>query len=931
MIKYKIFLNTLQDFAFLRYPSLYHYIDDEGYVYASHENSVTSQLFTWERHERPKFVNVEFCERVAFYDFDGEPLTSNAVVDVTENDIISVPENAYYMRVCTNKSIPEFYEKTKVYIVEEATPIYGDNITLEYEKNPDSQYFRKKINGDFTFCRDDYDSIMSKPFDFTHHVFISKYEVETNKYGAYARGKFARTDCTINEVEKTLKTSFDNDDEYVDITSGLDNEYDLVKLDVAKNNVMLYRRPMLQIYAVGESIINCFYDRTMFETDFAATTNISELNRWHFSMNMFAMDFEVSEAHILPALFNGKYTGTLTQESGVQWKGEFFNQANSKLVFVAKFDTNGDIYYTIDLQYYDEDLGRYVSQYVADVVKVQNGIQNVQLRNYYQTSEKCKLVFNFYAIAARFVCDILEYRGNETYAIESDDPVANNRNYQRCIGSSISDIYVSNEFSDEPNDNGIAPNGKYYMPPDIRGTYYPIGRTYWVSESLWFQPSVYTQTFDKEARSTFLQKDFYTIGGAIKALLREIAPTIKHEETAEYSQFLYANDPISGRKIDLLITPKSNVIAGEYKEPAMKGLIHLNDIFTMLKNVYQVYWFIDGDKLKLEHISYFENGKSYQGNPQIGIDLTQLKAKNRMWWSFGADEYTFAKSDMPERYEFSWMDDVTAEFKGNAIEIISNYTNKGKKEDVAIPNFTSDIDFILLNPNVISNDGFVVVDAVEANGIIEPDTPYSTGSRGNTYLVPTKAISKAFQGVSAQLTYEIYFSDTTSGNKFFNIVYYRNGEVISESPTLFTTGGGMITSNVSIPIDCDAIGFRSLSGQANAKTYSLRSPHIKASQFVEMTIGGQDYEMQNGYLSMMYLQPRYWVYSMPAKNLRINGITTEAVTTMRCKGSTITFPYTEDPEVNKLIKTNIGNGQIDKMSINIASRAIQVQLKYETE
>ena len=89
----------------------------------------------------------------------------------------------------------------------------------------------------------------------------------------------------------------------------------------------------------------------------------------------------------------------------------------------------------------------------------------------------------------------------------------------------------------------------------------------------------------------------------------------------------------------------------------------------------------------------------------------ELNTRNNKPWAFGRDKYTFEKPDMPERYQFGWMDDVTQPFDGFPIEMVSKYVNLGQIEDVSVAQFTSDIDYILLNPNEISKDGFVLLAA----------------------------------------------------------------------------------------------------------------------------------------------------------------------------------------------------------------------------
>ena len=101
--------------------------------------------------------------------------------------------------------------------------------------------------------------------------------------------------------------------------------------------------------------------------------------------------------------------------------------------------------------------------------------------------------------------------------------------------------------------------------------------------------------------------------------------------------------------------------------------------------------------------------------------------------------------------------------------------------------------------------------------------------------------------------------------------------------------------------------------------------------FVTLDVEGVEYSLQNGLLAYIFLQPQYWLYDMPAQSLRVNGSQTNAYSIERKKKQTLSFPMLTDPNPVQLIKTEIGSGQIDKMSINLCSRMSKTTVKYDTE
>ena len=70
---------------------------------------------------------------------------------------------------------------------------------------------------------------------------------------------------------------------------------------------------------------------------------------------------------------------------------------------------------------------------------------------------------------------------------------------------------------------------------------------------------------------------------------------------------------------------------------------------------------------------------------------------------------------------------------------------------------------------------------------------------------------------------------------------------------------------------------------------------------------------------------------MPALRYRINDTDMEALGIKKLKTQDIRFPLLHDIDLNQLIKTTLGDGVIDKLSINLSSRNANATLKYDTE
>ena len=712
-------------------------------------------------------------------------------------------------------------------------PNYKDDLTLDYELETNQRFYRAKLSGKINFVRADYDIINNAPFDSEFFLYIEKSDDWGQTYNQYYKAKFMKTDCTFNDDDKLVTVQPETIDQYNDVLAGLEKEYNLIELAPQIEFLTIRKRPLIQIYVPGDSIVSCFLGGTNWEQDANATTDQNALiQTYHFALCNILKEIQIT-SHGSPAVISGLYTGRMsTSVSPDEFMGDLYPELNANYyIHIAQKRVAGGLpigLAGVEIRRRSDDVAmfRYTKTTQKPFDTLEFDLTAVEGSGATGTMHADMKSYNIYA---RYLVDVDKIEDLDTYPLSSDDIVDNNRNYRRAIGYAIDVAFISNNFSDTPTEWGLADSGKYFEPPySIYGqTFYPIARSTWRYASLWFGFYLMDWILEEKARKAYTLRDAFTLSSCINVLLKEFAPGITHEATPEYSQFLYnTNNPISGQSFKLLISQKSNIINGEYKTPAQKVPITLQQIMTMLRDIYKCYWYIEDGKFKIEQINWFRNGGSYGYNPIIDYDLTQLEnVRNGKKLAFATSEYSFDKVDMPERYQFEWMDDVTTPFEGLPIEITSKYVTAGKIEEINISNFTSDIDLMLLNPGAISSDGFALFAAV---------TP---------------------------------------------------------------SGGGQL----ELP-------------------------------FTRQTVDNVEYYLQNGYLAFINIQPTYWVYDMPARRFKINNTPNYAIGIERKKKQTLNFPAgTTDPNPMQLVKTYIGNGQVDKLSVNLCSRNIKATLKYDTE
>lgn len=101
---------------------------------------------------------------------------------------------------------------------------------------------------------------------------------------------------------------------------------------------------------------------------------------------------------------------------------------------------------------------------------------------------------------------------------------------------------------------------------------------------------------------------------------------------------------------------------------------------------------------------------------------------------------------------------------------------------------------------------------------------------------------------------------------------------------------------------------------------------------VSVTIGGDGYNLQNGYMSFGYLEQQFFGYDMSAPDAEFSGgYAMTCHDTVKARTQTVEFPCTASLTDFDLIKTGIGVGEIDGIEYKIKSGSASADLKLPTE
>lgn len=882
-------------------------------------------------------TNYKLCDKDTF-----TSMAAQAACFYTENKtfisgsygIANTPSNAAFMRVSFQGSgedwgvFPSNVSYWSEYVSPIAYPVYKDDLAKDFEKESNQEFFRAKLSGNLSFVGPDYDWIVGRAFDFQYiiTVYISYDAGQT--WTEYWRGTFWKTDCEFDDDAKTVSVKPTVWDQYNDVLAGLDKEYNLIELAPEIAIVNADKRPMVQVYVPGQSVIGCFLSGMWWEQEAEPESNETKLvNDFHFSLNKVMTVAEVSGTMSpeLPKAFSKTFLGDERFNPREQGTEEF-SASEYKLVYFYGTSSGGAQHSWTIVRISDNvSLWRFaVQEQVPPLLPLQITLTPISGSG---ATGNVDLYIHDLPVYSRLVCDtqtvVISGSTLNTYEIPADDIVENNRNYHYVIGYYFPNtIIFSTAKVSTPTQWGLYQPGQYYYNPADNpllglGEAFPVARNAWGMVSIWFVFSSVDWLVESSARQPFTIRHAYPIWSVISVLLAKIAPGITHAGTTDYSQFMYGTNLI-GIKQTLLITPKSNIVTAGYDQPAQKAPITLKNVLDMLRDCFRCYWFVDAqNRFRVEHIQYFRNGGSYSGSPVVGIDLTTQKVpRNGKEWAFARNQYKFDKPEMAARYQFGWMDDVTQLFEGFPIDIISKYVNPDNIEQIDVSRFTSDIDYILLNPGEISKDGFVLMAGQSENYLSETIEKSGTPSSGIAF---TEINLSQFNGKMVT----VRVKSTVAGVKlaqYDGFFEYEDIGILEQANTEYSFTFEA-TELFVVMYDASANFVGSLIA-VYADMYKL--------PYLNYIINSSDHYLQNAYVAFFFLQ-QYYAYDMPARQYEINDVQMVAQGIKKLKTQTLRFPVLNDPDLVQLVKTNLGNGVIEKLSVNLSSRNANATLKYDTE
>lgn len=665
-------------------------------------------------------ISLDYHNAIFFYDKSRNFISYKALDDNSNNTVIQAPSNAVYFALRFSTNDTNFASKKStnfVYTLSTVNPHYKD-LSKKYAKESGQEFFRISLDGKINLFGQDYELVANSSLEDQLIFIVDKYNRTSEKWVEYYKGEFNKTDCKLDYDKNKCELKTTAIDDYNEVMNKYENTYDLIKLAPAITHINLHKRSLMQVYVRGANSISNFFGGIYWEDDVneAIDSNDDLIKKYYFSYILAGNELYVRGSKISD--INGVYAGT--NGNWQKWNPGFTMYAekeeNKYRIYIKRNSDNAILYKSDDLYVFGDENNKYLGPTVID------WFGPYKFTNVSDSSDKCEIYQSFtYHIYQRLLCDVDTVEDSEgiknTYDLPQDDFVTDNRNYKKCIGLKGGLFFCTSRAVDEPTRYGLNDYDQYFTNRFISSISgfdrpLPISRNSWANASLWYvyEDSTY-KFFEERLRKQYTLRDSYSVAAVIKALLSKIDPTLKHEATAEYSRFLYDETvPISMARFYVFITQKTNILKGDYDQPAQKAEISFEDLMKMLRDCFRCYWYIEDGKFKIEHISFFMNGGSYSSNSDIQLDFTKLIDQfNKKPSAYFQSEIEYDKTDLNQRYEFGWMDDVTDLFGGVSIDVKSNYIQKDKNEEINISQFSSDIDYMLFNPSNFSEDGFALL------------------------------------------------------------------------------------------------------------------------------------------------------------------------------------------------------------------------------
>ena len=676
-------------------------------------------------------------------------------------------------------------------------PLYPESVSIRWSKHDGDEFYLPDWNTELTFTRQDAQTILS--YSLGTEFLLDVSEIDSNGDSIeLITLKFKRIDGKFNDKEKTFAVTPKPVTPYDKILAHLDDEVDLFQLGTspAIERVQMFARPIVQLFIEGGSTVGNWMGALHWETPVenwedlyfgVVESSVPDPNNvlsptlygfvydTYLSRNVFKVEpmggatpnpnpFGVANTYVANAIGTpNDLTGEYAMDNGFSMLIRF-----SSGYYYMSIMKNGTDYWSGSIA--TAGLGETFSVVLS---AVGGSTPSSMIAYFSQLKVATRIIANKHPITDSFgniwgtlgpgdtgvgsfwgkLKSVDPFISGQANIVVDADPFIDATNYRYFIQYAVPADFaiISGAKTLTPNSSGLWQPNIYYEP---QPRYKPFAPGSWGDWSVWYAANGSDVGIDSDGMVPYWLKHAYPLWSVLQVLLQYVDSNIIFDPDDFSGFFAPSNnplyeDPVARQLQNVFLTPASNILVGNYDQPAQRAKITLGKLLDALKKVFLAYWHIDSNgKFKLEHKSYFENGGSYSGSPVVGLDLTAYEqVLLSKAWSFGQDECEFEADKLWSKIEYSWPENASDLFVGHPIYMLSDFVDPDESDERRVDGIMTDVDIMLTAPGNYSKDGFVMLSAdYEPNKLFYylPIWALTDGYDGLTYRLQNGRLSSAW-------------------------------------------------------------------------------------------------------------------------------------------------------------------------------------------
>lgn len=176
----------------------------------------------------------------------------------------------------------------------------------------------------------------------------------------------------------------------------------------------------------------------------------------------------------------------------------------------------------------------------------------------------------------------------------------------------------------------------------------------------------------------------------------------------------------------IYIAAKADVKDSCASNPTTNFPMTFDDLETIMSDVFNVYWIIDGGYIRFEHYSWFQQNVNYDTTIATNAPMNEFNRK-----------FAFDTDKLPSSETFKYSERNNSPFLDNSIIYSEDCGVNGKDVERGPKNGTADFGYVALSPGAIDSHGFVLCDVYESGGYLHL---YNDGTGDNDRLGWVKAL-----------------------------------------------------------------------------------------------------------------------------------------------------------------------------------------------